>query len=231
MTIYISGFYLFRCHANWFGYNCTEFICDRDGEYPCGMNGTCYPQDNYTSFGCSCDHQYSGDRCEISHLNCTNMSCNGHGSCSDNALLPSGYQCECDTGFTGTFCETNIDDCDGVNCNNGSCVDGINDYTCKCFTNYTGHHCDHPDYCAIHSAEESHGCVDGVCCANNGTCYNNLIEGRHECNCTPEWLPLFSCRRHYQPCSEPCQNGGTCEVTFGVNYICLCVEGEFLILV
>ena len=102
-------FLLFRCRENWYGDNCTEFICDRIEEYPCGNNGTCYPQtDNYTAYGCSCDEQYSGDHCEISHLNCTNASCNGYGNCSDNALLPSGYHCQCDTGFTGDDCEINI---------------------------------------------------------------------------------------------------------------------------
>ena len=217
---------LYRCHKHWFSDNCTVFICNHTGAYPCGSNGDCY-QVNSTNYGCSCDDQYSGDHCEISHFNCTNISCNGHGSCSDDSLLPSGYQCECDIGFTGTFCETNIDDCEGVNCNNGSCVDDINDYACYCFTNYTGRHCDHPDYCAIHNAEESHGCIDGVCCANNGTCYNNLIERRHECNCTPEWLPVFYCRRSYTPCGGgPCQNGGKCEVN-GIDYICYCVPREF----
>ena len=121
------------------------------------------------------------------------MSCRKCGKCSDDSSRPSGYWCDCDTGFTGADCETDIDDCEEVNCNNGSCVDGINDYTCNCSTNYTGRHCDHPDYCAIHSAEQSHGCIDGVCCGNNGTCYNNLTTGRHECNCTPGWISMFSC--------------------------------------
>ena len=218
--------HLFRCRENWYGDNCTEFICDRIEEYPCGNNGTCYPRNNYTAYGCSCDEQYSGDHCEISHLSCTNASCNGYGNCSDNALLPSGYHCQCDTGFTGDDCEININECEGVNCNNGSCVDGINNYICECFVNYVGRHCNHPDYCAIHSAEESYGCGGGVCCANGGTCYNNLVNGRSECNCIPPWLSLYGCRRAAQPCAgDPCQNNGTCE-PHGLDYVCQCGPGE-----
>ena len=105
-------------------------------------------------------------------------------------------------------------------------MDGINDYTCECFVNYTGYHCDHLDYCAIHSAEESYGCEDGDCCANGGTCYNNLEEGRHECECLEPWIPFYSCRRAVQPCNwNPCQNNGTCEPR-GIHYVCHCISSE-----
>ena len=105
-------------------------------------------------------------------------------------------------------------------------MDDINDYNCECFVNYTGRHCDHPDYCAIHSAEESHGCVDGVCCANGGTCYNNLEEGRHECECPEPWIPFYGCRRPVIPCAGiPCQNNGTCEPR-GISHVCHCAPSE-----
>ena len=115
-----------------------------------------------------------------------------------------------------------------MNCNNGSCVDGINDYTCECFINSTGRHCDHLDYCAIHSAEKSFGCIDGdgVCCANGGTCYNDLERGRHACNCIPPWLPFYHCLRAAQPCADdPCQSNGTCE-PHGFDYVCQCGPSE-----
>ena len=171
---------------------------------------------------------HSGKHCEVSHFNCTSMSCRTHGKCLDDATHPTGYRCDCEAGFTGVDCEININDCEGVNCNNGICVDGINDYTCECFVNSTGHHCDHPDYCAIHSAEETNKCINGVCCANGGTCYNDLENKRHKCKCPEPWIPFYSCRRAYQPCaSDPCQNNGTCEAR-GSDYKCHCIPSKLV---
>ena len=151
-----------------------------------------------------------------------------HKKCFDDATSPSGYRCECEAGFTGDDCEIDINDCEGVNCNNGTCVDSINSYTCECFVNYTGPHCNHPDYCAIHSTEETYGCEDGICCPNGGTCYNDLEYGRHWCNCISPWLPVFSCRRQYRPCaSGPCQNDGTCEPD-GYDYFCHCLPSKYM---
>ena len=104
-------------------------------------------------------------------------------------------------------------------------MDGINDYVCECPINKTGRHCDHLDYCAIHSADKSYGCADGICCANGGTCYNDLVNGRHECNCISPWLDEYGCRREAQPCAtKPCNNG-TC-IPHGVDYECQCISSE-----
>ena len=117
----------------------------------------------------------------------------------------------------------------GVDCNNGTCVDGISSYYCSCDVNYTGSHCEDLDYCAIHSAEQSHGCDrNGVCCFNGGTCVNIPDEERHECTCPPPWLSAFSCLRRIELCkSYPCQNSGTCEDD-GFKYTCTCPSGEFV---
>ena len=110
-------------------------------------------------------------------------------------------------------------------------MDGINTYVCECNVNYTGPHCNHPDYCAIHSAEESFGCIDGVCCANGGTCYNNLTTGRHECECVSPWLSFYGCRRPAQPCAaDPCQNNGTC-IPDGYNYTCHCISSKYHVVI
>ena len=53
-------------------------------------------------------------------------------------------------------------------------------YICECNINYTGTHCNQLDYCAIYSADQSHGCVHGVCCANGGTCINDFIKREHK---------------------------------------------------
>ena len=192
------------------------------------MNGaTCQPLANYTDYECQCSVNYSGEFCTVSHFNCSNTTCSGHGNCSDNDLDPSGYQCECDVGFSGSNCEENIDDCVGVNCNNGTCVDGISRYHCSCNVNYTGSHCEDVDYCAIHSAERSHGCGrNGVCCFNGGTCVNMPDEERHGCTCPPPWLPTFSCLRRAMLCVDnPCHNGASCEDD-GLVYTCTCPPGE-----
>ena len=169
---------------------------------------------------------YSGGFYTVSHFNCSNTTCSGHGICSDNDLDPSGYQCECDVGFSESHCEENIDECVGVNCNNGTCVDGISSYHCSCNVNYTGSHCEDVDYCAIHNAEESSGCSSGICCPNGGTCINVPEEERHECACPPPWLAVQSCRRRAVLCADvPCHNDASCE-DGGLQYTCTCLLGN-----
>jgi len=219
----------FRCDPLWYGDACSEFICSHTEANPCRNGATCQPLANYTDYECQCAANYSGEYCTVSHFNCDNTTCSGNGNCSDNDLDPSGYQCECEVGFSGSNCEENIDDCVGVDCNNGTCVDGISSYYCSCDVNYTGSHCEDLDYCAIHSAEQSHGCDrNGVCCFNGGTCVNIPDEERHECTCPPPWLSAFSCLRRIELCkSYPCQNSGTCEDD-GFKYTCTCPSGEFV---
>ena len=207
-----------------FGYDGDR--CEIDIELcensPCQNNGTCI--DLHESFNCVCQDGFTGERCEINIDDCVNVTCENNGSCVD---LVNDFECNCIPEYSGKHCQWYRNrPCEGVNCNNGTCVDGINYYTCKCFVNYTGRHCDHPDYCAIHSAEETYGCVDGVCCGNGGTCYNDLVNGRHECNCIPPWLPTYSCFRQARPCALiPCQNNGTCE-SRGLDYVCHCGPSE-----
>ena len=217
----------FRCDPLWYGDACSEFICSHTEANPCRNGATCQPLANYTDYECQCAANYSGEYCTVSHFNCDNTTCSGNGNCSDNDLDPSGYQCECEVGFSGSNCEENIDDCVGVDCNNGTCVDGISSYYCSCDVNYTGSHCEDLDYCAIHSAEQSHGCDrNGVCCFNGGTCVNIPDEERHECTCPPPWLSAFSCLRRTMLCIDnPCYNGASCEDD-GLEYTCTCPPGE-----
>ena len=202
------------------------FFCDHPEANPCKNGATCQPLANYTDYECQCAVNYIGKFCTVSHFNCSNTTCSGHGNCSDNGLDPSGYQCECDEGFSGSNCEENIDDCVGVNCNNGTCVDGISRYHCSCNLTYTGSHCEDVDYCAAHSAEESNGCHSGICCPNGGTCINVPEEERHECACPPPWLAVHSCRRRAVLCADdPCHNDASCEDD-GLQYTCTCPLGE-----
>jgi len=213
---------LIRCDALWFGTNCSKFICDHKTN-PCKNGADCQPLANYKDYRCLCDDAHRGKHCEINNFSCTNTLCGIHGKCTENSTHPSGYRCDCDLGFTGRNCETNINDCEGVNCNNGTCVDGVNNYTCECFVKYTGRHCEYPNYCAIHSAAQSHGCYDGICCANNGTCYNNFTLHKHECMCIPPWISVYNCRRRYDPCAYGlCQDNEIC-TSDGLKYSCQCI--------
>ena len=52
-----------RCDLNWFGDNCSQFICDVDTTL-CG-NGTCaINPKNQSQFLCACPTGYTGDRCQ-----------------------------------------------------------------------------------------------------------------------------------------------------------------------
>ena len=209
------------CTEYFTGENCTSDINECSISNPCQNNATCI--NLHGSFNCVCQDGFTGERCEINIDDCVDITCENNGSCVD---LVNDFECNCIPEYSGKRCQWYRQPCKGVNCNNGTCVDGINDYTCECFVNYTGRHCDHLDYCAIHNSEETFGCIDGVCCANGGTCYNDLVNERHACNCIPPWLDNFGCRRAGQPCvPHPCQNNGTCEAN-GVDYVCHCGPSE-----
>ena len=229
--LFKSSYYLLyciflRCDPLWYDDDCSEFICDHLEANPCRHGATCQPLANYTDYECHCAVNYSGEFCTVSHFNCSNTTCSGHGICSDNGLDPSRYQCECDVGFSGSHCEENIDECVGVNCNNGTCVDGISSYYSSCNVNYTGSHCEDVDYCSIHNAEESNGCHSGICCPNGGTCINVPEEERHGCACPPPWLAVHSCRRRAVLCADvPCHNDASCEDD-GLQYTCTCPSGK-----
>ena len=57
---------LCRCEENWFGDDCSQFVCDRDEDSnPCMNNGTCYPhRTNSTEYQCACGPDFWGEHCQ-----------------------------------------------------------------------------------------------------------------------------------------------------------------------
>ena len=51
-----------RCITNWYGDNCTEFVCDPQHN-PCLNEGICIPDDATNDFTCDCPDDYGGPLC------------------------------------------------------------------------------------------------------------------------------------------------------------------------
>ena len=115
---------------------------------PCWNAGVC--SINGSSFICSCQQGFSGQKCEFRSTDCQVNPC-VNGICR---LDKSGTtQCYCTPGFTGKFCDINEDECASGPCKNGAlCVDEVNGYKCVCKNDTFGHHCE------IHQSE-IHQCI------------------------------------------------------------------------
>lgn len=111
---------------------------------PCLNAGVC-SSTNGSSFACSCQQGFSGQRCELRSTDCPVNPC-VNGICRlDKAGAP---QCFCTPGFTGKFCDINEDECASNPCKNGAlCVDEVNGYKCVCKGDTYGRHCE------IHQSE------------------------------------------------------------------------------
>jgi hypothetical protein len=67
--------------------------------------------DGVNSFTCTCDDDFTGDRCETNIDDCVGQTCSGHGSCVDGV---NSFMCICDDGFAGDGCEIDKDHQDFV---------------------------------------------------------------------------------------------------------------------
>ena len=144
---------------------------------------------------------FTGEYCQFSVDNCTDVYCNGNGNCMDGSL-----SCNCNSGFRGQFCETNINDCVGVKCNNGQCVDKINDFRCECDSGFTGDHCE----------TNIDNCVGAEC--NDGTCVDEVDAFRCECN---SGFTGDNCEINIDFCEEAICNNGMC-VEENAGFRCNC---------
>ncbi|CAH1777875.1 unnamed protein product, partial [Owenia fusiformis] len=184
-------------------------------ESPC-IHGQCHKKT------CCCFDNYHGQYCEILITPCTSEPCQNGGTCN---LVDNTYTCTCLPDFTGTHCEISIRVCPpnyfGPNCETfclaaDDCDRGH--YTCD--SNSGAKICrngwDRPELnCTLRTVPPvvdpecpPEPCVYGQC--HNGTCccYDKYTGPRCE-------IPITTCT------SQPCLNGGTCQVIEG-GYTCFC---------
>ena len=70
---------------------------------PCENNGTCVNSDDFDSYGCACDSDFTGENCEID-FPCGSSPCQNNGTCVNSADFDL-YTCACDSNFTGFNCD------------------------------------------------------------------------------------------------------------------------------
>ena len=117
--------FLVRCADGFYGQDCLT-ICSFDFEScaGCGLSG------------------FTGEFCQFSTEDCSEVHCNGNGDCVDG-----NSTCDCNPGFTGDLCQY-TDHCLGVSCNNsGECIDQIDGFTCECDLGFTGDLCQYNILC------------------------------------------------------------------------------------
>ena len=165
--------FLVRCADGFYGQDCLTSCPDFESCAGCGLSG------------------FTGEFCQFSTEDCSEVHCNGNGNCEDG-----GSACACITGFTGDLCQVNIDDCEGVSCNNsgecidqidgfacqhniddcenvncinGGCVDEVNGFTCQCNPGFFGEACENTDHCF------------NITCSGNGQCED--LRNTFTCTC------------------------------------------------
>uniref|UniRef100_A0A667Z1D6 Delta-like protein n=1 Tax=Myripristis murdjan TaxID=586833 RepID=A0A667Z1D6_9TELE len=175
--------------------------CD-EHYYGFGCNKFCRPRDEF--FGhYTCDYNgnktclegWSGPDCNTAI--CRQGCSTEHGSCKE----PGG--CKCLYGWQGQYCDKCIPH---PGCVHGTCVEP---WQCLCDTNWGGHLCDKDlNFCGTHQP-----------CLNGGTCINTGPD-KYQCSCA-EGYSGANCERAEHAClSNPCSNGGSCDLVNG--YKCHC---------
>ena len=104
------------CAQNFGGSDCTECVpgftgpnCESDVNIDncvgvdCSRNGQCV--DDVDSFSCTCDPDFTGDRCQTTINDCLGVDCSGNRRCVDGV---NSYTCECMTGYSGPRCDEGI---------------------------------------------------------------------------------------------------------------------------
>uniref|UniRef100_A0A8P4KDC2 Neurogenic locus notch homolog protein 1 n=1 Tax=Dicentrarchus labrax TaxID=13489 RepID=A0A8P4KDC2_DICLA len=192
--------------------DCTPSTDPLTNEPKCFNNGKCV--DRIGGYQCVCPAGYVGERCEGDVNECLSDPCDPRGS-YNCIQLTNSYRCECRTGYTGQRCDKVFDGCKGKPCRNGgTCAVASNTphgFICKCPPGFTGSSCEY----------DSRSC-GSLNCRNGGTCVSGHIGPR--CLCPPTFTgPECQTPTDSLCISNPCYNGGTCQITPDVPFFqCSC---------
>ena len=149
---------------------------------------------------------------------CARTPCQ-RGTCRPvDPFLSTDVICDCPPGYTGRFCDTLIDTClrnEGLCRNGGTCVPTVGSFSCLCPPGFQPPYCEPIDYCSL-----------GVCQLNGSQskgCRNEPPGYRCVCK---EGYTGPSCNIPIDVCSsQPCLNGGFCQVTKPGAFTCVCPAG------
>lgn len=137
---------------------------------------------------CSCQPQWTGERCDVPMSYCRERCHNG-ATCTvrNNTVV----QCQCAAGYTGPNCQNCLD----LECQNGGVckwnVTASAASRCDCAPGYTGARCE-----------------DAICdgyCNGNGLCRIQLVGPVCECN-----RGFWGKQCQSDTCRDFCENGGRC---------------------
>ena len=178
------------------------------------MNGgSCLDSPSSSSFHCACPLPFTASLCEIELPSICSLQnpCKNNAKCVLTTSLQH-YKCECFNGWTGIKCDQ-IDYCSHHSCQHGKCVNHNNGYECVCEHGYEGQHCN----------DDINECINNDC-NGHGQCINTI--GSFKCVCQNGWTGK-ECESQYVACesSNPCLNGGKCNVKGDNQYECECVNG------
>ena len=179
--------FLVRCADGFYGQDCLTNCPNFESCAGCGLS------------------RFTGEFCQFSTEDCSEVYCNGNGDCVDGSSA-----CDCNPGFTRDLCQVNIDDCEGVICNSGECIDQIDGFACECDLGFTGTFCQHNINDCTNVNCNDGGCVDevngftcqcnpgffgdacentdhcfGITCSENGQCVN--LHDTFTCTCETDY--------------------------------------------
>ena len=149
--------------------------------------GTCFDNNGFDKFKCTCTPQFFGERCEVDR--CDFYECGNNGICIVTLLndIPTP-QCECQENFGGKTC--NVDLCSDIKCGNGTCIGG----NCQCDEGFVsdGNVC--LDICDGFQYNDCVDLCDDIFCGG-GSCLGGI------CSCNTGYVNV----RNF--CEETCALG------------------------
>ncbi|MEZ4266607.1 MAG: calcium-binding EGF-like domain-containing protein [Myxococcota bacterium] len=149
---------------------------------------------------------------------CADVTCSGHGVCSD---VDGEASCACEAGYddSGATC-VNVDECaDGTaNCAaDATCTDTDGAFTCACPAGYSGDGV---------TCSDTNECVEGTDnCATTATCTNT--EGGFTCACDTGYTGSGETCANVDECtaeSDNCSDNADCADSIG-SFTCTCKAG------